>query len=362
MDYLERIADEWRDRAAELADWTQRHLVNRTDVWGRYVRKKKNDSEEEFRNSAITAPFRDERGKVFLAESSLEKHFRTKASNGVLGLHSSSTDQTSRWLAIDVDLHEPDDLSVTPQGNFVAARAWYTKLQELGLDPLLFDSNGIGGFHLLVVFAEPLSTQTVHDFAAQLVSDFEMRGLDQMPEIFPGTSRWNHYGSWLRLPGRHHSRDHYTRVWNDEPWDDDHWLCGHDAIDRILRTRLASFETAQQHGIERRRRTVCLDFDGVIHSYTSGWCGESIIPDAPIHGTRAAIERLRKRYRIVVHSARCCSEEGCEAIAAWLKKYEIEVDEVCRHKPPATVYLDDRAVPFKGDWDEAIAAINDFRR
>jgi hypothetical protein len=33
-----------------------------------------------------------------------------------------------------------------------------------------------------------------------------------------------HYGDWLRLFGRHHSRDHYTRLWNDEPFADDPWL------------------------------------------------------------------------------------------------------------------------------------------
>jgi len=38
------------------------------------------------------------------------------------------------------------------------------------------------------------------------------------------------------------------------------------------------------------------------------------------------------------------------------------VDEVCRHKPPALVYVDDRAVPFRGDWDEAVAEIHRFRR
>ncbi len=363
VEYFERIVDEWRERAAELAVWTMTHMVNRTDVWGRYLPKKHRKVDDKgVRNNAITAPFRDERGKVFLGPSSLEKHFKTRSAGGVLGVHSTSTVLTSRWLAIDIDLHDPDDLSVTPQGNFVAAKGWWTALCEKGFDALLLDSNGQGGFHILVLFAEPMSTKSVHDFGQRLVSDFEKRGLDDAPEIFPGKPRWNHYGDWLRLPGRHHTRDYYTRVWNDEPWADDQWLEGHDAIDRILRTHPVPVVLAEQHAVARARRTICLDFDGVLHSYRSGWCGAEIIRDPPVHGTRDAIVRLRKSFRVVIHSARCRTPEGCRAIEAWLKKNDIEVDEVCIHKPPAFVYVDDRAVAFRGDWAETIAEIHDFRR
>ena len=64
--YIERIADEWRQRSPELAQWTMTHLVNRTDVWGRYLAKKHRTTKDGVQNNAITAPFRDERGKVFL--------------------------------------------------------------------------------------------------------------------------------------------------------------------------------------------------------------------------------------------------------------------------------------------------------
>jgi hypothetical protein len=363
VNFYDRIAGEWRERATQLAEWTMSHLVNRTDVWGRYLsesqRKPKSDGS---RNNAITAPFREERGKVFLNVTSLEKHFKTQRSGGVLGVHSTSSDLTSRWLGIDVDLHEPEDLSVTAEGNFVAARAWRDVMAQMGFDPLLLDSNGMGGFHLLVLFAEPFDAGSVNAFGKQLVGDYAKRGLDQMPQIFPGKPEWNHYGNWLRLPGRHHTRRHYTRVWNDEPWAEEPWLDGHDAIDRIIRTRPAGLEIAEKHGILRRRRTICLDFDGVLHSYRSGWCGAEVIPDPPLHGTREAIARLRKTYRVVVHSARCVSEEGCKAIEAWLRKHHIEVDEVCRHKPPAFIYVDDRAVPFRGSWDQTITDIHEFRR
>ena len=360
--YIERIYDEWRERAAELGHWTFSHLVNRTDVWGRYLAKKHRENKKGEKNNAITAPFRDERGKVFLGISSLEKHYKAKDGGGVLGLHSAGSDGNSRWFGIDIDLHDEDNLSVTPEGNFVAAKAWVKKLQDMGFDPLFFDSNGKGGYHIWVVFAEPMRTRSVRKFAENLVSDFDVKGLDCPPDLFPGKFRRGHYGSWLRLPGRHHTRNHFTRVFNDEPWDDQVWLEGHDAIDRIIRTLLAPVELLESLGVERSLKTVCLDFDGVIHSYRSGWKGEGIIPDPPIHRVREAIVRLRKSFRVVVHSARTRSEEGCQAISDWLAKHDIEVDEVCMHKPPAFVYVDDRAIPFTGDWDETITMIHDFRK
>lgn len=37
-----------------------------------------------------------------------------------------------------------------------------------------------------------------------------------------------------------------------------------------------------------RKPTVVFDFDGVIHSYTSGWKGATEIPDPPVPGVREA--------------------------------------------------------------------------
>ena len=363
--YLQQMLSEWRSRAPELADWILKDLVNRTDVWGRYLSQRQRKSTKEkssgFKGNAITAPFRDERGKVFLRKSSLEKHFKA-TDGGVLGIHSSTRDGTSRWFAIDIDLHDEEDLSVTKEGNFVAAREWYSQLQSMGFDPLLLDSNGRGGFHLWVVLAEPMDTRSVRAFVDRLVKDYQKRGLDDPPDLFPGTLGSNHLGSWLRLPGRHHTYPHYTRVYNDQAWDDRPWLEGHDAIDRLLATRPAPVSLLKSLGFEQKRQTICLDFDGVIHSYRSGWKGEDSIPDPPIHGVRDAIIHLRKRYRVVVHSSRSATEVGCEAIRRWLEKHDIEVDDVCSFKPPAMVYVDDRAIPFHGNWEDTIADINDFRR
>ena len=365
-DYTNVIYQQWRERSRELAAWSMTHMVNRTDVWGRYLAKqyRRVKSPGGRENHAITAPFKDERGKVFLQESSLEKHFKAKHGGQVLGLHSTAADRTCRWFAIDVDLHEEDDLSVSPEANFAAVLGWFDTLQSYGLDPLLIDSNGAGGHHIMVVYSEPMSADATHAFTHQLISDYERRGLDRPPDLFPSKNESPdfHYGKWLRLFGRHHTRDHFTRVWNDEPMADKKWLAGHDAIDRILGTALATPELLERIGISKLRKIVCVEFDGVIHMNHSAKLGDAVINDPPILKTKESIAMLRKTYDVIVHSPRCRTAEGRAAIREWLAAHDIEVDGVVEHKPEAHVYLDNRGISFDGSWQTAIAAIHAFRR
>lgn len=107
--------------------------------------------------------------------------------------------------------------------------------------------------------------------------------------------------------------------------------------------------------------TVIFDFDGVIHSYTSGWKDVHIIPDPPVVQIGDAIRELRKHYRVVVVSSRCATQAGIDAIKAWLVEYEIEVDDIIAHKPPAIVTIDDRAITFDGNANELLRKIQTFR-
>ncbi len=107
------------------------------------------------------------------------------------------------------------------------------------------------------------------------------------------------------------------------------------------------------------KQTVILDFDGVVHSYQSGWKGAAVIPDLPTPGAREAIARLREVYTVVIVSSRTHQPGGIEAIKAWLALHSIEVDDVPDHKPPHIVTVDDRAFRFEGDWDAVLAGIAD---
>lgn len=97
------------------------------------------------------------------------------------------------------------------------------------------------------------------------------------------------------------------------------------------------------------KQTVVFDFDGVIHSYKSGWKGANIIPDSPVPGICKAIADIREAgYEVVVVSARCATLRGYGAITAWLYDNGIEVDAVKTEIPPAVAYIDDRAICFDG--------------
>ncbi len=107
-----------------------------------------------------------------------------------------------------------------------------------------------------------------------------------------------------------------------------------------------------------QEKTAVFDFDGVIHSYTSGWQGADVIPDPPVDGIAEVIQQLRDEgYRVVVVSARASEDGGKEAILNWLDENGIEVDEVTSEKPPAVAYVDDLAIEFDGDVEDLIDRI-----
>jgi len=108
-------------------------------------------------------------------------------------------------------------------------------------------------------------------------------------------------------------------------------------------------------------KTVVFDFDGVIHSYTSGWTGVYEAKDPHVAGIRDAIADIRAAgYEVVVVSARCVDETGRSIVQAYLARNKIKVDAVVAHKPPALVYIDDRAICFTGDAAGLLKQVIDF--
>lgn len=108
-------------------------------------------------------------------------------------------------------------------------------------------------------------------------------------------------------------------------------------------------------------KKVVFDFDGVIHSYKSGWQGIDVIPDPPVEGIKEAIEKIRSAgYEVIVVSARCRLVEGRVAISDWLTKNNIRVDAIMKEKPPAVVYIDDRAICFDGNSKTLLDKILNF--
>ena len=106
---------------------------------------------------------------------------------------------------------------------------------------------------------------------------------------------------------------------------------------------------------------VCFDFDGVIHSYTTPWVHDTIIPDPPTPGIREVIRKLRDHgYQVVILTSRCLTPGGKEAIEEWLNEYDIAVDDITSEKIPARCYVDDRAVCFTGDTSSLFDTIDNY--
>lgn len=102
---------------------------------------------------------------------------------------------------------------------------------------------------------------------------------------------------------------------------------------------------------------ICLDFDGVIHAYTSGWQGFENIPDPPVEGAfMAIISYLQAGLEVAVFSSRSHRPEAVNAMKMWFLEHGMPQDILAKlvfptEKPPAILYVDDRAWAFNGPGD-----------
>lgn len=117
---------------------------------------------------------------------------------------------------------------------------------------------------------------------------------------------------------------------------------------------------------------LCLDFDGVLHSYTSGWKGAANIPDPPVAKMVPFLENALAEFDVQIFSSRSHQEGGIDAMRAWLTTHVTRHFDCENHggapreaerayailgaisfpleKPPAMVTIDDRAIQFEGEW------------
>ena len=61
-------------------------------------------------------------------------------------------------------------------------------------------------------------------------------------------------------------------------------------------------------------KTLCLDFDGVIHGYQSGWKGATVIPDPPVKGALQFILDAVEHFTVAIHSSRSGQDGGIQAM------------------------------------------------
>ena len=120
------------------------------------------------------------------------------------------------------------------------------------------------------------------------------------------------------------------------------------------------------------RPTLCIDFDGVIHSYEKGW------QDGAIYGTVVPgffewAKSLAGKFDLVIYSSRSKEEAARLAMQSWLitqhaKQMPDDCLEDCilggtvrlgdldfcmaSDKPAAWLTIDDRAIQFTGNWSD----------
>lgn len=129
--------------------------------------------------------------------------------------------------------------------------------------------------------------------------------------------------------------------------------------------------TAEQ---EVYKPTVCLDFDGVIHSYDRGWQGGALYGEI-VPGFLDWAVQAQKLFTLTVYSSRSKELGSTRAMAFWIADKATadgwQMDELptsdrpllvlkrdgialllwfAHQKPSAFVTIDDRGIQFRGDW------------
>lgn len=118
--------------------------------------------------------------------------------------------------------------------------------------------------------------------------------------------------------------------------------------------------------MSREKPILCLDFDGVIHRYDSGWKGAHVIADHATSGFFEWLERATRHFKIVVYSSRSKDPMATAAMLDWMLAERVRWLEqggvsilatgdplpvsFAHEKPAAFLTIDDRALTFTGNW------------
>ena len=208
----------WSRQAERLAQWAMERMVVRPDVYLGYYAKASGEVATAKRDGQVTLGL-------------LKSHFAVVETGSLVGLYTTSLKDECRWMVVDLDRHDGDSEEIATR-NLEFARLVFDRLVGMGFHPLLIDSNGRGGFHLVTVCGQSIPARHLRSFGRWLVRDWQDFSLASEPEVFPAQDSINGgYGNAVRLPGLHHTYQHYSRV-----WDGKEWASGEKAVEMIVAT------------------------------------------------------------------------------------------------------------------------------
>lgn len=104
------------------------------------------------------------------------------------------------------------------------------------------------------------------------------------------------------------------------------------------------------------KKTLMIDLDGVLNNYSK--YDEKFIPEIK-EGAKEFLDKLYKtdKYELILFTTR-----KSELAQKWLIEKEIDkyFKEITNIKKPASIYLDDRALKFNGDFNQTFEEIGNF--
>jgi hypothetical protein len=110
------------------------------------------------------------------------------------------------------------------------------------------------------------------------------------------------------------------------------------------------------------KQTLVVDFDGVIHSYTSGWESPTIIRDPPVPGAIKFLRDATKYFKVAIYSSRSGQDGGIRAMQDYIADHALKFDKYAESwfsllswpvtKPSGFLTIDDRAYLFTGTFPD----------
>lgn len=199
MSTAETSENAWQTAFCELAEWTRSRLATKTDRFGLYSPM----GGASWSSSSVT-------------DKILRRHFRGLQT---IGFGSISPDDHCLWIGWDFDNHGSE---VATTANLKFARILRDKLRALGFTNVVIeDSDGKGGIHVWLFFRSPIPAKQAYQFSRWIAHDFKLHGLEKI-ECFPKsrTSKTDKGcgGGYLRAPGKHHKRQHWSRCYGVDDW------------------------------------------------------------------------------------------------------------------------------------------------